>query len=105
MIDLTFITGNVSHDDLSFLENGDLCSQVDCLKEDMLQVEYPSSLLLDVGWYPSFDPNGSFQVRVIKNYDWSQPVFFSRAISMPSLIVEISNAQAEIGKVFMAGNS
>ncbi|MCU1758341.1 hypothetical protein NTD84_01205 [Pseudomonas sp. 14P_8.1_Bac3] len=99
MIDLTFITGRISHDDLSTLRNEDLDGQVCSLKEDMLQVEYPAFLLLDVGWYPSFDPDGFFQVRVLKNYDWSEPLYLSRADSVPLLIKELVAAQDEIGRV------
>lgn len=43
------------------------------LKEDMLQVSYGRGYLLDVGWYPSFDPSGCFQICVIKEYDWENP--------------------------------
>jgi hypothetical protein len=79
MIDLAFITGEISHDDLSLLASEDLSTQAGDLKEDMLQVKYPSSILLDVGWYPSFDLDGLFQIRVIRDYDWNDPVFFFRS--------------------------
>ncbi|MHC8303872.1 hypothetical protein [Pseudomonas sp. PB3P13] len=99
MIDLTFITGRISHDDLSTLRNDDLSSQVGNLKEDMLQVEYSAFLLLDVGWYPSFDLDGCFQLRVIKNYDWDEPLYLSKADSVPLLLTELVAAQDKIGRV------
>jgi hypothetical protein len=46
------------------------------LKGSMLQVEYSSSFLLDVGWYPLFDFDGRFQIGVVKNDDWSDLLFF-----------------------------
>eukprot|EP01133_Synstelium_polycarpum_P000138 gene138-163_t len=69
-----FIDGNVTHDDLSILQDGAMESQVHLLKEDMLQVEYAGGLILDVGWYPSFDTHGGFRINVIRNYDWDRPV-------------------------------
>lgn len=98
MIDLTFITGKITHDDLSALKNIDLSSQLELLKEDMLQAEYPASLLLDVGWYPSFNATGCFQIRAIKNYDWDTPLFFSKADTIQLLIKEMIVAQNVINK-------
>jgi hypothetical protein len=98
VIDLTFITGKITHDDLSPLKNIDLSYQVESLKEDLLQVEYPASLLLDVGWYPSFNVTGCFQIRVIKAYDWDTPLFSSQANTIQSLIEEMKTAQKTINK-------
>ena len=98
MIDLTFITGNITHDDLSSLKDIDLSNQIYFLKEDMLQVEYPKTLLLDVGWYPSFDINGSFQIRAIKDNNWDTPLFYSKAGTVQLLIKEITAAQNLISK-------
>lgn len=99
MIDLTFITGKIAYDDLSSLKNIDLSNQIDLLKEDMLQVEHSESYLLDVGWYPSFDINGSFQIRAIKDYDWGTPLYISKADTIQMLIKEITLAQNVINKV------
>ncbi|MCP1517353.1 hypothetical protein J2Y74_001663 [Pseudomonas migulae] len=96
MIDLTFITGKIAFDNLSSLKNIDLCDQIESLKEDLLQVEYPTTLLLDVGWYPSFDITGCFQIRVIKDFDWSTPLFLSNADSIESLIDGMLVAQKVI---------
>jgi hypothetical protein len=98
VIDLTFITGKITYDELSALRNIDLSNQIDFLKEDMLQVEYHDTHLLDVGWYPSFDINGSFQIRVIKNYDWDIPLAFSKAGTIRLLIEKIIAAQNLINK-------
>ena len=38
-------------------------------KEDMLQVEYPNGLLLDMGWYQN-----RYIIFVIHNFDWTHPV-------------------------------
>lgn len=98
MIDLTFIKGKIVHDDLSPLKNIDPANQTDLLKEDMLQVEYPGEFLLDVGWYPSFDITGSFQIRAIKEYDWDTPLFFAKAKTTQLLIKKMMVAQNFINK-------
>jgi hypothetical protein len=98
VIDLTFITGKITYDELSALRNIDLSNQIDFLKEDMLQVEYHGTYLLDVGWYPSFDINGTFQIRAIKDYDWDAPLAFSKVDTIQLLLEEIIAAQNLINK-------
>ena len=93
MIDLSFVNGTISHDGLSLLLDGDLSAQLLDLKEDMLQVEYSSSFLLDVGWYPSFDLDGRSQIRVVKDYDWSDLLFFSEVTTVSLLKREMVSAQ------------
>jgi hypothetical protein len=67
--------------------------QEDCLREDLLQVAYgESNLILDVGWYPQGDIEGSFSIFVIKDYDWSSPVFFQESKTTESLFDAISRA-------------
>lgn len=67
--------GNVTYDDISFLtEEFNSKDQVDYLKEDMLQIEFPEDILFDVGWRPSFDEEGAFYVSVIKGLDWESPI-------------------------------
>ncbi|WP_235004706.1 macro domain-containing protein [Listeria monocytogenes] len=42
--------------------------QSDLLKEDILQVQYPDDLLLDVGFYGK-----QYKIFVIKNLNWKEP--------------------------------
>lgn len=44
------------------------------LTENLLQIEYKSGLVLDIGWYPEMDPNGCLKAYLIKNADWSSPL-------------------------------
>lgn len=95
----SLLQGTIEFDELSSIidshgENLD----IDSLKEDMLQVSYESGYLLDVGWYPSFDPSGLFQVRVIKEFDWEEPAHISNAHSYKEVIEKIVAAQALILK-------
>jgi hypothetical protein len=48
-------------------EGADLPPSIFDLDEDLLQLESPSrGILVDVGWYPSFDPEGRFHLRCIQ---------------------------------------
>ncbi|MHA6575107.1 hypothetical protein [Pseudomonas yamanorum] len=96
MISLGFIDGNVTHDDLSILQDGAMESQAHLLKEDMLQVEYAGGLILDVGWYPSFDTHGGFRINVIRNYDWDRPVIALTAQATGDLVEQLVVAQGAI---------
>lgn len=49
--------------------------QVEELLEDLIQIEYENGYLIDLGWYPEYNPNGKFIVQVIKNYDWEKPIY------------------------------
>ncbi|MQU65353.1 hypothetical protein GHO25_19755 [Pseudomonas sp. FSL R10-1350] len=73
MIVRYFKVRRVLYDELSSVTEGTAALAWDSLKEDMLQVEYPENILLDVGWYPSFDPEGTFQVCVVKDFQWDVP--------------------------------
>lgn len=71
-------------------------SQAHLLKEDMLQVEYAGGLILDVGWYPSFDTHGGFRINVIRNYDWDRPVIALTAQAPGDLVEQLVVAQGAI---------
>lgn len=71
-----FATGEITFNDLVFIDpTVPLVDQVDDLKEDMLQVSYPDESLIDVGWYPSFDPEGKFRVVVVRDFNWESPIY------------------------------
>ena len=55
-------------------------------KEDMLQVEYPNSCLLDMGWYQD-----RYIISVIQNFDWTHPVQqyeTTETNQLPALLME-----------------
>ena len=62
------------YDDFDLKIGVPLEEQIDLLKEDLLQVTYDNNYLIDVGWYPEFDLEGMFDVSVIKDNNWSNPV-------------------------------
>ncbi|WP_225908810.1 hypothetical protein [Pseudomonas lactucae] len=96
MISLDFIQGNITYDELSLLEDSAIEDQVQNLKEDMLQVEYPDGFLLDVGWFPSFDAKGHFQIKIIKDYDWNSPTLTLIAHSIDTLGELLLRAQSRL---------
>ena len=64
----------IKNDDFDLKIDVPLEEQVDLLKEDLLQVTYDNNYLIDAGWYPEFDLEGMFDISVIKDNNWSNPV-------------------------------
>lgn len=87
--------GNVTYDEISCLDlTLGVAAQIASLKEDLLQVEYPDNILLDVGWFPSFDIDGHFKVQVIKEGDWENPLWQKDANDYETLIGVLGGAFA-----------
>ncbi|PZD93130.1 hypothetical protein DNH61_24675 [Paenibacillus sambharensis] len=64
---ITYNPYKLSPEDLTDLE---------WVTEDMVQIEYPNSYILDVGWYGDASKgNGKFVVYIIKEKNWEQPVY------------------------------
>jgi hypothetical protein len=67
--------GQIVYDDLTHLDiSKNMESQIMNLKEDLLQVAFSNNIILDIGWYPSFDIRGSFHINLIKNSNWDKPI-------------------------------
>jgi hypothetical protein len=49
-------------------------SQVHLLKEDLMQARFGDGIILDLGWYPEFDPRGQFVLSVVREQEWGNPV-------------------------------
>lgn len=96
MID--FGKGKIEYDDiLQYLGTDTILGEFD-LREDLLQVVYPDTSLLDLGWYPEGDLiNGSFRLVVIKQYDWSNPAYTKRFKSLAELPEHVREARAATG--------
>ncbi len=76
--------GKVVLDDLG-LEFLEKAPDYSVLKEDLLQVQYPNDIILDIGWYPEFSPSGSFHIQVIADVDWENPIFHKKCKTIPGL--------------------
>lgn len=92
------VTGNITHNDLLEIlsNNGQDC--IELLKENLLQVEHPLNLLLDVGWYPSFDIGGEFQIRVVNNFEWDVPALTLSTTTINDLLIQIEVTQTVIDR-------
>lgn len=42
-------------------------SNIHNLDQDMLQIELPGSVFIDVGWYPDWDPKGEYRLVVFRD--------------------------------------
>jgi hypothetical protein len=65
------------------------------LDQDILEIDLPSGLTIDVGWYPQHDPNGAFQIVVFKDY-WDaqkqKPILARNPIQVASLVEALASA-------------
>lgn len=98
MVDVDFLKNNgiVIFDDFNISENIDLSEQLEELKEDMLQVSFPSGYILDIGWRPSFEINGSFKLLLIKDYIWNNPIYSDSPSNISELKKSIEIAISKI---------
>lgn len=75
MNDIDFKSGIVTYNEFNLNFEKSLSEQLECLNEDLLQVEYLKDYLLDLGWYPEYDVEGNFIIQVIKDKEWSHPIY------------------------------
>lgn len=88
--------GKITYDELSphINEHLPISEQLIHFTEDLVQIEIGEHFLVDVGFYPEFDPNGEFKIVLIQNYDWETPLFSKSCSSLqilPSMIQEVIN--------------
>jgi hypothetical protein len=72
-IDLKY--GKVVYNAFEIIKNIPFAQQLFSFQEDLLQIRFGEECLIDVGWYPEFDENGTFLVQAIKNFDCENPIF------------------------------
>lgn len=82
---IDFSPGRVVYEEFTLDDEQTWGEQIDKLNEDLLQVEYPGDILLDLGWYPACSQQGQFQVRVIRNFRWETPIFYAEVTKMKVL--------------------
>lgn len=66
--------------DIALYGTDDICE----LREDLLQLQHSSAdIMIDLGWYPDFDPSGHYVLRMIRDKNWEEPleIFSSRSIN------------------------
>lgn len=79
---LNFKSGKIVDSNFRIEKNKSLESQSHLLNDEMLRVEYPNGIILDVDWFASNPPDiksGFFQVVVQKEEGSSYKVLLSRS--------------------------
>ncbi|MEK8129436.1 hypothetical protein WMW72_16130 [Paenibacillus filicis] len=67
--------------------------------EDLLQIKHIKyNILLDVGWYPESDPNGSYGLELIKNHDWRNPLVSFDTKNRDELVEKIEFLLWQVGE-------
>lgn len=79
------LDGIVTYNDFDIDENISFKDQEFFYKEDMLQISFDTQYVLDVGWYPEFQPTGSFLVQGIQNCDWTNPIIVIKCKTLKEL--------------------
>lgn len=82
---LVLKNGKVRLNDCYFECNDSLERLYDSLKEDLLQIEFNNSYLIDVGWYPEFSYKGTFKIVLVKNGEWDKPKYILETRSLKKL--------------------
>lgn len=66
--------GKVVYDDFDINSELPLSEQIYSLKEDLFQLNYNDKYIIDIGWYPEFDVNGTFSIVLIEDFNWQHPL-------------------------------
>ena len=91
--DIDWRSGNVTHWALDAIdESAPFRIQLEELREDLAQVSYANRVVIDVGWYPDFSPDGGFIVFVVQNEDWEHPLAKERCASFEALRASLDRA-------------
>ena len=60
--------------------------------QDLLQLEHKAyGIIIDLGWTPEADPNGSYELTVIKNKDWDNPLFHYESKNKDDIVEKINH--------------
>ena len=69
------------------------------LNEDLIQVEYGSEYILDIGWYPEGDENGRIIIQLVHNNKWDKPIVREEQIEKNSLLLSINKIISMVRKL------
>lgn len=76
------------------LPNGDVW---ELFLQNLLQLKYSNSnLILDLSWIPEADPNGNYQLELITNQDWENPITTFQSRSKNEIVEKINALLLEI---------
>jgi len=98
------INGIIIYNDFDTDNNIPFKEQEYSFKNDILQIKFGDKFILDVGWYPEFDPSGHFVIRVILDYDWHNPLLKTKCNTLDELKYTIEQAALLIEEKRKANN-
>jgi len=101
--EIDFNPGTVGFDGFDIDPNRPLKDQEDSLREDMFQVNYGDKYTIDIGWKPNLNINGKFKIRIIKDYDWDNPIFYKKTNDLKILRKHVKEC-AEIVRNLLKNN-
>ena len=59
--------------------------------QDLLQLKHEAyGILIDLGWTPEADPEGSYLLRVLKNEDWRNPLYYYESKNKDDIVDKIN---------------
>lgn len=90
-LNINLRNGIITYDEFNIDFNIPLQDQIFELDEDLLQIKYSNNIILDVGWYPGFDPLGNFTIYIIKNSDWDYPMY-KKVVKPKDITTELQKA-------------
>jgi hypothetical protein len=93
---INFEPGKVTFNAFNFDPKLPLDKENPHLDEDMMQIEYPQDITLDVGWYYRAK---EFRVCIIKDYDWEKPVIIIDCITLEEVERALQVCVNEIKKM------
>ncbi len=83
------VFGEIIFNDFELDVNLPLNSQLDKLKEKLLEIKY-KNYTVEVGWFPAFDINGTFKVVVVKDFNWEKPCFYKESKNIDKLYRDVN---------------
>ena len=92
MNNIDFKSGKIVYNEFQIDFAKEYTQQQECLQEDLVQVTYAQNYLLDVGWYPEYESEGEFVVQIIKNQNWSEPVYKKSSKKEDELMKNLNDA-------------
>ena len=59
--------------------------------QDLLQIKYERrGILIDLGWTPEADPEGSYELTILENEDWDNPLYHYESKSKDDIVKKIN---------------
>jgi len=87
------------YDEFHIQPDKPLSEQIWELNEDIIQLQIDNGYTIDLGYYPSNSLKGKFKVYIIKDSDWSNPIWIKTCKSQNILLNLLQEAIDEVKKL------